>query len=300
MEPRPFTVIGGFLGAGKTTLLNRVLAGAAGRRFAVLVNDFGAVNIDADMIEAHDGQTIALANGCICCSLADGFVTAMLRLMEDPSAFDHVVVEASGVAKPGRIMDFARLDPLLSPDAIVTLADAETLAARLADPLVGETVHAQIAEADLLVLNKVDIAPDPEVAEALLRRLNPDAPLLRADHADLPIEVLLGTGLASGEIAGAHPHFHSEEEDDHDHTAPFHAVVLESPEPLDRAAFTGWAAALPASVLRGKGPVVLAGEGAFLWQKTGARSELTRTDRDARTRIVLIATAPLTPAWPPA
>jgi G3E family GTPase len=165
-EPKPFTVIGGFLGAGKTTLLNRVLAGARGPRYAVLVNDFGALAIDEALISAHDGQTIALANGCICCSMSDGFITAMLTLMQAPERFDHVLIEASGVSEPDRIMDFARLDPLLVPDAILVLVDAETLTARLSDPKVGEVVATQIRTADILVLNKTDLV-SRETAETV-------------------------------------------------------------------------------------------------------------------------------------
>ena len=149
IAPRPFTVIAGFLGAGKTTLVNRILSQTEGTRYAVLVNDFGAINVDAGLIAEHDGQTLALTNGCICCSMADGFVQTMLQLMADPGAFDHVIVEASGVAEPSKIMDFARLDPQLQPDAIVTLVDAETVAERLADARVGEMVAAQIRQSDL-------------------------------------------------------------------------------------------------------------------------------------------------------
>src|ERR1700748_2298313 len=102
----PFTVIGGFLGAGKTTLLNRLLAGETGRRFAVLVNDFGALDIDSRLIARHGGDTIALANGCLCCTIGDSLVTNLLALLETPERFDHIVVEASGVADPARVADF--------------------------------------------------------------------------------------------------------------------------------------------------------------------------------------------------
>ena len=103
----PFTVIGGFLGAGKTTLLNRLLRGATGRRFAVMVNDFGALDIDGRLVAEHAGETIALANGCLCCTIGDSLVTTLLALLERSERFDHIVVEASGVADPGRIADLA-------------------------------------------------------------------------------------------------------------------------------------------------------------------------------------------------
>ena len=103
----PFTVLGGFLGSGKTTLLNRLLNLTKETRYAVLVNDFGELNIDERLITAHDGETIALANGCMCCSMADGFVSALTAVMERADQFDQMIVEASGVSNPGRIMDIA-------------------------------------------------------------------------------------------------------------------------------------------------------------------------------------------------
>ena len=103
----PFTVLGGFLGSGKTTLLNRLLNLTKETRYAVLVNDFGELNIDERLITAHDGETIALANGCMCCSMADGFVSALTTVMERADQFDQMIVEASGVSNPGRIMDIA-------------------------------------------------------------------------------------------------------------------------------------------------------------------------------------------------
>ena len=112
----PFTVLGGFLGAGKTTLLNRLLTETQDTRFAVLVNDFGELNIDAGLVTRHDGKTISLSNGCMCCSMADGFLSTLSMVMDRANEFDHVVVEASGVANPGRIMDIAKLDPGLLPN----------------------------------------------------------------------------------------------------------------------------------------------------------------------------------------
>lgn len=285
MDPRPFTVIGGFLGAGKTTLVNHILGASTGTRYAVLVNDFGAINVDARLIAAHEGQTMALTNGCICCSMADGFIQTMLRLMANPATFDHVIVEASGVAEPDRIMDFARLDPLLAPDAILVLADAETVAERLDDPKIGDITARQIASADMLLLNKTDLAPDLDAVEDRLRRINAVAPLLRCRHAALPLDVLLGTGLASAAPArhdpGAAP--------------PFHTATVRSAGPVERKRFEDWARGLPGHVLRGKGLVSFAGERhAHLWQRVGARDSLTASDRRCgQTEIVLIGTEPL-------
>ena len=129
----PFTVIGGFLGAGKTTLLNRLLAGAQGRRFAVLVNDFGALDIDGDLIAQHGGNTIALANGCLCCTIGDSLVQTLMDLLDRAQAIDHIVVEASGVADPGRIADLGVLDERLRHDGVVVVVDAAEVRARAAE-----------------------------------------------------------------------------------------------------------------------------------------------------------------------
>ena len=105
----PFTVIGGYLGAGKTTLLNHLLTNARGLRVAVLVNDFGSVNIDVDLIRSHDGDTINLANGCMCCSLVGGFAQAIGQVRNRAESFDHVVIEASGVADPAKIAQYGQM-----------------------------------------------------------------------------------------------------------------------------------------------------------------------------------------------
>lgn len=162
---KPFTVIGGFLGAGKTTLLNRILRDARGTRFAVLVNDFGDINIDVSLIESHDGTTMSLANGCICCSLANGFIKTMIDLMREAEKFDHIVVEASGVSEPAKIMDFARVDRELNPDGIVVLVDAISFHERMADRKLTSIMANQVRSADLLILNKVDQASAEEIKE---------------------------------------------------------------------------------------------------------------------------------------
>ena len=295
IAPRPFTVIGGFLGAGKTTLVNRVLGASDGVRFAVLVNDFGALAIDEALITAHDGQTIALANGCICCSMSDGFITAMLRLMQQPETFDHVLIEASGVSEPDRIMDFARLDPLLSPDAILVLVDAETIVGRLTDAKVADVVATQIRTADILILNKTDLVSPAEAdtVEARIREHNPAAPMPRSSMAALPLAVLLGTGSHIGSREG-HRHQHHAE-----HLFKTRAFV--ATQPLDRARFEAIVGALPASVIRGKGVLVFADapERVEIWQRIGVRMEMTtRPDGPVpdASNLVLIGTEEIDPA----
>jgi len=187
----PFTVIGGFLGAGKTTLLNRLLRGATGRRFAVMVNDFGALDIDGRLLADHGGDTIALANGCLCCTIGDSLVTTLLALLERPQRFDHIVVEASGVADPGRIADLAVLEPRLVRDGVIVVVDAAEVRQRVADRRVADTITRQLAAADLLVLNKIDLAQDPALVRGWLS-MQSAAPILAASHAAVPLDLLFG------------------------------------------------------------------------------------------------------------
>lgn len=286
MAPKPFTVIGGFLGAGKTTLLNHILRTSSGIRFAVLVNDFGDINVDAGLIESHDGQTLSLANGCICCSLANGFIEAMIELMHNADRFDHVVVEASGVSEPDRIMDFARVDRELVPDGIVVLVDASEFADRLADPKLTDILTRQVQSADLLLVNKADLV-SPHALAATKQTLQDTAgatPQLTAANAAAPLELLLGIDTRQ-RSSSSHGHHHAGQ--------LFHSTTIKLKEPVDRTDFEQFVASLPAYVLRGKGVVPLK-EGPRLWQKVGTSSTFTPWHQDAvgKSGIVLVGTEP--------
>ena len=157
-------MIGGFLGAGKTTLLNRWLRDAGGQRLAVLVNDFGALNIDAELIAANTGETIALSNGCVCCQIGDDLSGALIQVLEAPERFDAVVIEASGVSDPWRIAQLGRADPGLALDGVIVLVDASVARAQWRDPLLTDTVERQLKAADLIVVNKTELVDDGERA----------------------------------------------------------------------------------------------------------------------------------------
>ncbi len=173
----PLTVIGGYLGAGKTTLLNRLLAEDHGLRLMVMVNDFGAVNIDAALLAAQTEDTIALTNGCVCCTMgADLFMAIGDVLDRDPRP-DHLVVEASGIADPARIANAALAEPELAYGGIVTLVDGLTWAALSEDPQIGSQVRAQADVADLRLVTKTDHVP-PGLDANLLPPEDPLAPLL--------------------------------------------------------------------------------------------------------------------------
>lgn len=165
-RPRiPLTVVGGFLGAGKTSLLNHWLRHAAGRRLAVLVNDFGALNIDADLISANAGAgsnagieavVTELTNGCVCCQIGDDLSLALIGVLESARPFDAVVIEASGVSDPWRIAQLGRADPGLVLDGVIVLVDADAVRAQWRDPLLTDTIERQLRAADLVVVNKID------------------------------------------------------------------------------------------------------------------------------------------------
>jgi G3E family GTPase len=193
----PVLIVTGFLGAGKTTIINRMLQGASGRRIAAVVNDFGAINIDAALIAQQTDTVIGLQNGCICCSLQGDLMRTLKQLVERPQPFDHVVIEASGVADPQGIID-ALNDPELWAharlNAVLTVLDAEELAdnaARFSDPL----WQAQLAQADFVVLNKTK-GTGTGPLRAKLAAMGRGT-LFEADVEALPLAILLDAAEAS-------------------------------------------------------------------------------------------------------
>ena len=297
-DPKPFTVIAGFLGAGKTTLLNRILAQDHGIRFAVLVNDFGSINIDQSLITAHDGKTLSLSNGCICCSLADGFMSTMLTLMNQTNTFDHIIIEASGVSKPQRIMDMARLDPALFADAIVTLVDAENFIDQQDDPAIGSMLIEQVQHADFLVLNKQDLVGAAEVGavKARLQSINADATVIVASHSQVPLSLITGQAVTSSDDVFnrqsevADKAFERLQPGMQISPGSFFTMSFTCQQAVEPGAFERAVEQLDASVIRGKGFVKGDDGGVYLWQRVGLRNTLTRvTDTLAsQSSVVLI------------
>jgi G3E family GTPase len=158
------SVIGGYLGAGKTTLINRLLAGTGGRRVAVVVNDFGAVGVDARLIRSRTADTIELTNGCLCCSLTDDLAGVMTGLAARRPRFEHVVVELSGVGQPAAMTAWGWF-PGFRPGRTVVCADALTGPARARDRWTGDVVLAQLRAADLIIVTKCDLAGEAATAE---------------------------------------------------------------------------------------------------------------------------------------
>lgn len=196
----PLTVIGGFLGAGKTTLLQHWLRHANGLRLALLVNDFGALNLDATLIAAQEGDTFALTNGCVCCQIGDDMGRALGQVLDRAADFDAVVIEASGVSDPWRIAQLGRADPGLALDGVVVVLDASCALAQALDPLLADTVLRQVRAADHLVLNHCDQASAAELqaVQDWLHQAAPGIAQWPTTHAQLPLSVLSSTALPGG------------------------------------------------------------------------------------------------------
>lgn len=209
IEPTPVTVIGGYLGAGKTTLINRLLTGGPGRRLAVLVNDFGAVNIDVDLITSHDGRTIGLENGCVCCSIADSLGDALDTVLAIDPPPEQIVIEASGVADPAKIANYGRGWPGCRLDAVIVVADATEIRDLADDRFVGELVTRQLGGGDLIALTKTDLlAADDIIAveQWITGVVGGGVTVLRSTTDGLDPRVLLDCqieGAIDGEIDSA-------------------------------------------------------------------------------------------------
>lgn len=194
----PVTVIGGYLGAGKTTLVNHLLRNADGLRLAVLVNDFGALPIDRDLIAGGDGDdggdTLEISGGCICCSYGSDLMEALLDLPRRRPGIDRVLIETSGVALPGMVASAVGLLQGYAVDGTVVLADAETVRAQAADAYIGDTITRQLTAADLVILNRCDLVSEATRDETVrwMAAEAPDGRVIPAERSTVPVELVLG------------------------------------------------------------------------------------------------------------
>ncbi len=294
LQPIPVTIITGFLGSGKTTLLNRILHAEHGLRVAVLVNDFGAINIDTQLVVGMEEDTISLANGCICCTIRDDFLKATLDLLQRPQPPEYIVVETSGVSDPLEVALTFRSTRRVRIDSILTVVDAEQILSldRRHEAL---SVH-QVGMADIVILNKVDLVNGAQLQSArdYIRDIVPRARIIETTQADVPLELLLNVGqfeverLASRQPHDIHVHAESEEheheDDDHHHSHTDHTLVFStwswrSSQPVSFRALQRMVNRLPETIYRAKGIFFLAdapGQKGIL-QVVGRRASLALT-----------------------
>ncbi|MGI8525761.1 MAG: CobW family GTP-binding protein [Pseudolabrys sp.] len=290
-EKIPVTVLTGYLGAGKTTLLNRILSEPHGKKYAVIVNEFGEIGIDNDLVVNADEEVFEMNNGCICCTVRGDLVRIIDGLMRRKGKFDAIIVETTGLADPAPVAQTFFMDENVGAktklDAVVTVADAKWLCDRLKD---APEAKNQIAFADVIVVNKTDLVSKEELedVEARIRGINPYATLHRTQRAQIPIDQVLGRNafdldriltiepdfLRGDDHDHGHGHNHSHGHDHYDqhhhghphgrglkhyHDEDMHSLSLATDQPLDPAKFFPWIQELVAkdgpSILRCKGIV---------------------------------------------
>lgn len=290
----PVTVLTGYLGAGKTTLLNRILSEEHGKKYAVIVNEFGEVGIDNDLIVGADEEVFEMNNGCVCCTVRGDLIRVVSGLMKRQSAsgkggFDAIIIETTGLADPGPVAQTFFVDDDVRAktelDSVTAVVDAKHLPLRLAD---SREAAEQVAFADQIILNKTDLVTEAELIEVerLIRRLNPLAPIHRAQRSNVPLDLVLGRGSFDlGRIEALEPDFlnpahgepgHVHDEDcDHDHHGHDHhghdhdhhghdidasgirGISLTAHKPLNANKVTAWLN----GVLQAQGPDILRAKG---------------------------------------
>jgi len=290
----PVTVLTGYLGAGKTTLLNRILSEDHGKKYAVIVNEFGEIGIDNDLVVGADEEVFEMNNGCVCCTVRGDLIRVLSGLMKRKGGFDAIIVETTGLADPGPVAQTFFMDEDVAArtrlDSVTALVDAKHVMQRLDD---SKEAREQVAFADQILLNKTDLVSEPDLlaVEARLRGLNPLAPIRRTERARIALDQILDQngfdleritdirpafvnpghgedGHVHDEHCG-HDHGHGHGHHDHDHEHHDHGprghahqddikgVSLSLDRPIDGQAFTRWLDKLLAE----QGPDILRAKG---------------------------------------
>jgi G3E family GTPase len=307
----PLTILTGFLGAGKTTLLNRILTGNHGLRVGVLVNDFGSINIDAELVVGVDGNMISLANGCVCCQIRDDLVESVGAMLARPESIEYILLEASGVADPaGIFMTFndPNLRDRIRLDGVTCVIDADQVFAHPEYPPLMDLKLRQVGFADMLILNKVELAGPERVAKvrAWLDEHFNRLRIVETNYCEVPYQILLGVGRFDPARSGLNSHAVAQSctdptcyDDDHghDHSQLFSTWSYETDQPLALEVLRETMRKLPGTVYRAKGIVYSADapQRRVVLQVVGRRVDISLQDdwgeRAPRTRIVAIGAA---------
>jgi len=264
MDKVPVTILTGFLGAGKTTLLNRILSEPHGKKYAVIINEFGEVGIDNDIVaqkvEGFDEEIFEMNNGCLCCTVRGDLIRIVGGLLKRGRAFDGIIIETTGLADPGPVIQSFFVDETLMArtqlDAVVTLVDAQNIIARLADT---KEAAEQVAFADVLVLNKADLIDESarDAVAARLRGINAFAPIIVAERSMVKLDKILDIGaFALDRVTDREPDF-LEHGHHHEHNEDITSFSFTVAKPLDPQKFDAWIGNLAqtrgADLLRYKG-----------------------------------------------
>ena len=309
--PIPVTVVAGFLGAGKTTLLNHILTAEHGRRIGVLVNDFGSINVDAELITEVENGIVSLANGCICCSIRMDLIRAVLQLAELDDRPEHIVIESSGVADPAGIVT-SFLEPgiwdTVRLDGVITVVDAEQSLGLPEEEM--KLARVQVAGGDLIALNKTDLVDKGTLGRVheWIGSIRPGVQVFETTQCRLPMEILLGKSAAKTERGdpdtelGVHTHevSTSKEADDahehhhHEHDLMFDTWTFTSTTPMILGLIQQLLSHLPSTLFRIKGFVhtVEEPQSRMVLQLVGRRATISPTrswgDEMPQTRLVFI------------
>jgi len=325
IEKIPVTIITGFLGAGKTTLVRHLMQNPQGRRLAILVNEFGDLGIDGDILKScadancPEDAIVELTNGCLCCTVADDFVPTIAALLARPQPPDHILIETSGLALPKPLLkafEWPDLRSRITVDGVIAVADAEAVAdgrfapdlaaiarQRLADQSIdhdtplGEVFEDQVACADIVILNKADLVDPARLAAArkiVLAEAPRSIPVIEVTEGRIDPRVVLGIKAAAEDDLDARPSHH-EQHEEHDHD-DFDTVVVTLPPGADAETIVARMEAIARdhSVLRAKGYVAIAGKPMrLLVQGVGTRVRAQfdrpwRADEERLSRIVVI------------